>query len=322
MCTAATYTANDFYFGRNLDYERSWGESVAITPRKFPLGFRSGEVIREHYAMIGMAHIRDNYPLYYDAANEAGLCVAGLNFTKSTFYHTPVPGKESVAQFEFIPWLLSKCGSVDEAASLLGKTVITGEQFAPGLPSAKLHWLIADKKSCVVAESTEDRLNLYENPFGVLTNEPPFTIQSFMLNNYLNLSAKPAENRSGLGIESYSRGMGAIGLPGDLSSASRFVRAAFVRANSVSDGSEAGNVSQFFHILGSVEQQRGCCELENGEHEYTIYTSCVNADRGIYYYRTYDSCRVAAVDMHRAELESEEIVSFPIVQDTEFEFLN
>ena len=308
MCTAVAYKTNDLYFGRNLDYERSWGESVTITPRRYPFSFRSGEVMNEHYAMIGMAHVRDNYPLYYDAANEAGLCVAGLNFTRSTVYHEKVAGYESVAQFEFIPWLLSKCASVSEAVGLLEKTVITGEQFSENLPAAKLHWLIADKDSCVTLESMEDGLHIYENDFGVLTNEPPFPFQSQMMNNYLNLSAKPPVNRTGMKLDAYSRGMGAIGLPGDLSSGSRFVRAAFVRANSRSGESENESVSQLFHILASVEQQKGCCELESGEFEYTIYSSCVNAGKGIYYYRTYDSQRTMSIDMHRADLDSDELL--------------
>lgn len=322
MCTAATYKTDCFYFGRNLDYERSWGESVTITPRDYKLRLRSGEVIDNHYAMIGMAHVRDNYPLYYDAANEAGLSIAGLNFTGSTVYRDPIPNRLNIAQFELIPWLLSKCKSVSEASKLLNKLNLTGEPFASDLPTSKLHWIIADKNDCIVLESTRDGLMLYENPVGVLTNEPPFPIQMFMLNNYMGVSAKPAENRSGLELSAYSRGMGGIGLPGDLSSMSRFVRAAFVRANSKSANTDAESVSQFFHILGSVEQQRGCCELQSGEHEYTIYTSCINADKGVYYYKTYDNCRIIAVDMHRVDLDSSELISYPLDTAARFEFAN
>ncbi len=137
------------------------------------------------------------------------------------------------------------------------------------------------------------------------------------LNNYMNLSAKSPENRfaAGLDLNVYSRGMGAIGLPGDLSSQSRFVRAAFVRMNSVSAEGEAESVSQFFHILNAVEQQRGCCELESGEYEITIYTCCCNADKGIYYYTSYDNHQITAVEMHRENLDSRELIWFPLMKE-------
>lgn len=90
-------------------------------------------------------------------------------------------------------------------------------------------------------------------------------------------------------LNPYSRGMGGMGLPGDLSSQSRFVRVSFVKMNSLSGDSEEESVSQFFHILGSVDQQRGCCKLGEDKYEITLYTSCCNTDKGIYYYNTYDN---------------------------------
>ena len=322
MCTAATYKTTDFYFGRNLDFERSWGESVTITPRKYQIALRSGEVIRDHFAMIGMAHVRNGYPLYYDAVNEKGLCIAGLNFVSSTVYGERTDGKECVAQFEFIPWLLSKCADVGESRALISRVVLTGERFEPELPSAKLHWLIADRNDCIVVESTKDGLHIYDNQFGVLTNEPEFPVQAAMMNSYANLTPKPAVNRSGMPLTLNSRGMGGIGLPGDLTSMSRFARAAFVRANSKSAYTEEASVSQFFHILGSVEQQKGLCELDGGDCEYTIYTSCVNADKGIYYYRTYDGLCTYAVDMRREKLDGTGLVTFPIESGSRVERLN
>ena len=110
----------------------------------------------------------------------------------------------------------------------------------------------------------------------------------------------------------YSRGMGALGLPGDLSSASRFVRAAFTRLHSVSGEGEADSVGQFFHILGAVEQQNGCCEVRPGEYERTIYTSCWNADRGIYYYTTYTNRRISAVELRREDLDAAALIRYPM----------
>lgn len=251
MCTAATYQTKDFYFGRNLDYERSYGESVVITPRNWPLALRRGAVMETHYAMIGMAHMQDGFPLYYDAVNEKGLCIAGLNFVGNAVYHPPVAERENVAQFELIPWLLGRCATLTEARQLLEQVNITDTPFCTGLPAAQLHWMVADRTGCLVVESVADGVRVYDDPAGVLTNNPPFPMQLFALNNYAQLSPEPPVNRFApdLPLETYSRGMGAMGLPGDLSSQSRFVRAAFVRANSVSGDGEAESLSQLFHIL-------------------------------------------------------------------------
>ena len=146
MCTAATYRTKDFYFGRNLDYERSYGESVTIFPRNAPLPMRHTAALERHYAMIGMAHMQGGYPLYYDAVNEKGLCIAGLNFVGNAVYRSPEPGRVNVAQFELIPWLLGGCATAQEAQTLLERVNLTDTPFCEGMPPAQLHWLLADRE--------------------------------------------------------------------------------------------------------------------------------------------------------------------------------
>lgn len=312
MCTAITYKTADFYFGRNMDYEFSYGDSIAVTPRNYPIALRFGQPLQSHYAMIGMAHVADGVPLYYEAANEKGLCMAGLNFPGSACYKTPVEGAKNIPSFELIPLVLGSCATVDEALELLKGAVIVDTHFSPELPPSPLHWMLAGRDRAVTLEPMPDGLRIHENPVGVLTNNPPFDSQMVMLNNYMTLSPYPPVNNfsPSLPLKPYGRGAGAIGLPGDLSSASRFVRAAFVRANSVAGESEDESVGQFFHILGSVEQQRGCCRLSEGECEVTIYSCCINADRGIYYYTSYNNSQITAVDMHREDLNSDRVIAY------------
>ena len=317
MCTAATYKTEDFYFGRTLDYEISYGDRVVITPRNFVFDLKNGGRLKTHYAMIGMACVMSDYPLYYDAVNEKGLGIAGLNFVGNARYNKPVEGMDNIAQFELIPRILGECASVKEACRLLKNVNLIDTPFAENLPVAQLHWIIADKNECITLESVEDGIKIYDNPVGVLTNNPPFDCQLFNLNNYMHLSVENKSNTfsKDLVLKQYSRGMGAIGLPGDLSSQSRFVRVAFVKMNSVSGNSENESVSQFFHILGSVDQQRGCCKLGEDKYEITLYTSCCNADKGIYYYTTYDNHRISAVDMHKENLDGEALITFEPVKD-------
>lgn len=324
MCTAATYKTKDGYFGRTLDYEFSYGNEITITPRNYQFNFRNTESMNTHYAIIGMAYVAGNYPLYYDAINEKGLGIAGLNFVGNAAYNKPVENKTNIAQFELIPWILGQCSTIKDAKALLDNINIIDTPFNAELPLAQLHWIISDKEEAVTVESMADGLHIYDNPVGILTNNPPFNIQMFSLNNYMNLSPKNPENKFSdkLPLHPYSRGMGAIGLPGDLSSASRFAKVAFTKMNSVSGDSEEESVSQFFHILGSVDQQRGCCEVHDGKYEITIYTSCCNLDKGIYYYTTYNNHQISAVDMHRENLDSDKLVRYPIILNQNINFQN
>ena len=309
MCTAATYQTKDFYFGRTLDYEFSYGDEIVITPRNYQFDFRHRESLQSHYAMIGMAHVVGNDPLYYDAFNEKGLAMAGLNFVGNASYYDVEEGKEN------IPWILGTCATLDEAKKALSEMNLTNTPYSEQFPVAQLHWIIADKTGAITVEAMEDGMHVYENKVGVLTNNPPFNIQMFLLNQYMGLSPKQPENLFAKDIElnAYSRGMGAIGLPGDLSSSSRFAKVAFTKLHSVSGNSESESVSQFFHILGSVDQQRGCCDV-NGKYEITLYTSCCNAQKGIYYYTTYDNHQISAVDMTKEDLDSTELIKYEVIQ--------
>ena len=322
MCTAASYKTKDFYFGRTLDYEFSYGDEIVVLPREHPLSFRHCGALDRHYAIIGMAYVAGSDPLFYDGMNEKGLGMAGLNFVGNAHYFKPVQGFDNVAQFEFIPWILSRCATVREARELLSRINLTDEAYSSQLPPAQLHWIIADRDEAITVESMRGGLKIFDNPVGVLTNNPPFDQQMLALSNYMSLSPKQPENRWGIPLETYSRGMGALGLPGDLSSQSRFVRVAYTKMNSKSGDSEEESVSQFFHILGSVDQQRGCCEVADGKYEITIYTSCCNASRGIYYYTTYDNHQICAVDMHRENLDGDELSRYALLKNERIFYQN
>ncbi|WP_405306932.1 choloylglycine hydrolase [Methanobrevibacter sp.] len=323
MCTASNYITDDHYFGRNFDYEISYNERVTITPRNFEFEFRKIDSIKTHYAIIGIAAGIDGYPLYYDACNEKGLAIAGLNFAGNAVYREFEEDMVNITPFELIPYLLGTCSSVAEARDALDKINLVNINFADELPLSPLHWMISDEIEAIVVEPLADGLKVYDNPVGVLTNNPPFDKQLFYLNNYRGLSNKNPENTFGVDLEEYSRGMGAIGLPGDLSSASRFAKVAFTRANSYSDSDEASSVGQFFHILGSVEQQNGCTFIDDPDlYEYTIYTSCYNTNRAILYYRTYHNSQITAVDLNSEDLDSSELINYLLINEEQFNFIN
>lgn len=315
MCTAISFNSASHYFGRNLDLEKSYGERVVITPRNFPFNLRHSASVKSHYALIGMATVEDNFPLYYEATNEKGLSMAGLNFPDNAYYFPLSQEKENVAVFEFVLWILGKCKEVEEAIELIGCTNLTAVNFSEKLPASPLHWLISDSKKSITVECMKNGFNVYQNPFGVLTNNPPFEYHTLNVNNYMSLSPQLAKNTltAETPLHNYSLGMGALGLPGDYSSASRFVRVVFVKENSVCGIGEKESVNQFFHILDSVAMPKGCVLTKSGELEYTRYSCCCNTDTGVYYYKTYSGTAVTAVDMHSANLEGNELIQNPLI---------
>jgi choloylglycine hydrolase len=324
MCTGLSFTNKGYYFGRNLDYERSYNETVAITPRNFPITLRKLPAIHAHYAIIGMATVADNFPLYYDGTNEKGLSMAGLAFTGNAVYLPEASGKQNVTSFEFVLWVLAQFETVDQVREALRSINLVDAAFSEGLPPSPLHWIIADRSSSITVEPMQDGLKVYDNPVGVLTNNPTFDIQLFNLNNFMHLSSKaPTNNFSdAIKFDVYSRGMGALGLPGDLSSASRFVRAVFTKMNSLAHETESASISQFFKILGSVAQQRGCANVGDDQYEITIYSSCCNVDKGIYYYTTYENSQITAVDMHKHDLDGSALASFPLITGQQIRMQN
>ena len=323
MCTSISFLTKNHYFGRNLDMDFSYGEKVIVTPRKYPLNFRMAKELKEHFAIIGMGIVEDDYPLYYDATNEKGLSIAGLNFPVSAVYYEPVNDKNNIGAFELIPWILGQCASVNEARDLLMNTNIVGNDFNEKYKNTPLHWMISDKDYSITLECVQEGMQIYYNPVHTLTNNPEFPMQIFNLNNYINLTREEPETRfaEGFDLNKYSRGMGALGLPGDLSSMSRFIRASFTRLNSVCGDSESESISQFFHILGSVSQTQGCVKTENG-FDRTIYSSCCNTDRGIYYYKTYNNSQLSAVSLHNDNLDKCDLITYNLINEQQIKFQN
>ncbi len=314
MCTAITFSPNAHYFGRNLDLEYTYQEAVTITPRNFPFYYRCLDQMRTHYAIIGIATVADGYPLYYDATNEFGLSMAGLNFPGNAKYLPIVNNKNNVAPFEFIPYVLSQCKSIDEATALIKETNLAEISFSSAFALTPLHWFAADQNRSITVEPTSDGIRIFNNPVGVLTNSPGFDYHLQNLSNYMNLTAEEAENRfsKNIHLQAYSRGLGAIGLPGDLSSSSRFVRAAFTKLNSFHAQSQEENICQFFHILSSVSQQKGCVIIGD-KYEKTVYSSCCDTANGVYYYRTYENSQISKVNMQHENLDGDNLISYGLI---------
>lgn len=314
MCTCLTLNRNnEFYFGRNLDLDYHFNESVILTPRNYELRFKKLNSLKSHYAMIGIGSLIDDYPLYAEAFNEKGLCIAGLNFPDNAVYFEPKEDKINIAPYELIPYLLGKCESVDEVLEIMKNANLINIEFKIRLPLSTLHFMVSDKNKSIVIEQTSDGIKIYDNPVGVLTNNPTFDFHLTNLNNYLNLTNLTPNNRFSdkLNLKSFSMGMGAIGLPGDASSVSRFIKATFLKYN-LPETSSCPNVQQFFHILDSVKIVEGMALSVHNRPEITIYSCCADVNNLTYFYKTYDSSKLVGIKMSDYDLNTKELIDIEL----------
>ncbi len=322
MCTAIMTRSGDSYFGRNLDLERGFGAQAVLVPREFPLVFRNMGIQKRHFAMVGMAAVVDGYPLFAEAVNEKGLAMAGLNFPKNAaFPDKKQHHKDNIAPFEIIPWILSQAETLTEAQALLSRLCVIHEDFRADIPVTPLHWFLCDRTEAITLECTDDGMHIYENSVRVLTNDPQFPFQTERLLDIWNLTSQP---QKGTVLQTgdkpfLSLGGGARGLPGDYSSSSRFVRAAWLMRESekVPLSDEGSRVGRVFSILSAVAPIKGCVLTADGAPHYTLYSCGANLTKGIFYLRTAENPQICSVAFTEALCTGEEIIK-PCLQRSDF----
>ncbi|MGI6205298.1 MAG: choloylglycine hydrolase [Anaerovoracaceae bacterium] len=317
MCTFLVLRKKDAYAGRNLDLDSGFNEKIVITPGNYKFPLKNGSTYLTKHAMIGMASVAGNYPLYAEAVNEKGLAMAGLNFPGNAVYFPEDRTKDNITPFELIPWILGQTATVREAEEKIRRLNLLNKPFAENMPLAPLHFMITDAEKSIVAESTADGLRIYGNPYDVLTNNPPFPFHEYNLRGFRHLSARNGEaafagQNQNYSLDTYAEGMGAMGLPGDLSSASRFVRAAFTLANSSCGETDEACIAQTFHILDSVAMTEGSVVTAQGTKDITRYSCCMNLRTADYYYKTYWNNQITKISLREGAAASDELTVFPL----------
>ncbi len=324
MCTCINFKTRDNYFGRTLDLEYRFNEKVVITPREYEFKLKNETTINTKYSIIGMATVIDNYPLYAEATNEKGLSIAGLYFPKNAYFFNPDSSKLNLAPYELIPYFLGLYSTVKEIKKIIQNLNIMNIPFAKNLPITDLHWMVSDGNECIVVEQMQDGLKIYDNPIGALTNNPPFNYHLMNINNYSNLTPYYDKSKfsNKIELQQYAQGMGAIGLPGDNSSASRFIRVAFNKLNSICNDDEESSVTQFFHILDSVTFVQGATITKENKTDITTYSCCMNTNKGIYYYKTYTNSQITAIKITEKEKNKKELSVYNLIEKQQIKYDN
>ena len=325
MCTAVSY--NNSLFGRTFDYHKSYGERIIITPRDY---YQIGET-KNRYAMIGVGVLAGDEPLYFDGMNEWGLFCAALNFSGFANYGKTEGKRAVISSSHLIGFLLGLCRSVNEVRDVVANLGISTEGPGGGIKPTSLHWMVCDRRSCIVIEPLGEGLRVFDNPFGVLTNGPDFTFHTIRMADFLSLSPKNQKDKLTDGtVKPYSNGLGAFGLPGDFSSSSRFVRAAFVRKNllSVSDfyretsKQPTSQIDDFFSLMSSVSLPFGLSFGEDDMPMQTIYTVCADPNGLNYYFTDFTCRRVRRVKFGEEHFSMKTIALYQIYSSEDVKALN
>ena len=306
MCTSVQFadSSGNLYFGRNLDWCNGYGEQLIIAPRNHV--DNTGK-----QAVIGMGIVVGGYPMFFDCANESGLAIAGLNFVGYAYFpDEPFEGTDPVAPYTFPYWVCSNFHTLGEVTEALSHTTLVNKAYSDQLPISSLHYMISDATGSIVVEPREDGLRVYEDPVNVMTNQPPFDWHMENLRNYMNCTSQeiPSVKWGDYEMSAWGVGAGMRGIPGDMYSTSRFVRAAYLNTNYPTKDTEQENVARLFHTLGGTAMVEGAGVMSTGKHEYTVYTSGYSQREQRYYYNTYLDSSLHTATLNDFDLDGEEVI--------------
>ncbi|MDK0794731.1 choloylglycine hydrolase [Clostridium perfringens] len=317
MCTGLALETKDglHLFGRNMDIEYSFNQSIIFIPRNFKCVNKSNKKeLTTKYAVLGMGTILDDYPTFADGMNEKGLGCAGLNFPVYVSYSKEdIEGKTNIPVYNFLLWVLANFSSVEEVKEALKNANIVDIPISENIPNTTLHWMISDiTGKSIVVEQTKEKLNVFDNNIGVLTNSPTFDWHVANLNQYVSLryNQVPEFKLGDQSLTALGQGTGLVGLPGDFTPASRFVRVAFLRDAMIKNDKDSIDLIEFFHILNNVAMVRGSTRTIEEKSDLTQYTSCMCLEKGIYYYNTYENNQINAIDINKENLDGNEIKTY------------
>ena len=329
MCTGLALETKDglHLFGRNMDIEYSFNQSIIFIPRNFKCVNKSNKKeLTTKYAVLGMGTIFDDYPTFADGMNEKGLGCAGLNFPVYVSYSKEdIEGKTNIPVYNFLLWVLANFSSVEEVKEALKNANIVDIPISENIPNTTLHWMISDiTGKSIVVEQTKEKLNVFDNNIGVLTNSPTFDWHVANLNQYVGLryNQVPEFKLGDQSLTALGQGTGLVGLPGDFTPASRFVRVAFLRDAMIKNDKDSIDLIEFFHILNNVAMVRGSTRTIEEKSDLTQYTSCMCLEKGIYYYNTYENNQINAIDMNKENLDGNEIKTYKYNKTLSINYVN
>jgi choloylglycine hydrolase len=337
-CTGIRLIAADgtVVHARTLEFAIDLQSDVIVSPRGFA---RVGETPDEKdglawkakYASVGANAI--GLPVIIDGLNEAGLAAGLFYFPTMAGYmaYEPADAGKTVAPWQLASWALDNFASVDEVKANIGSIVVGATVLKQWGFTPPVHMIVHDAsgKSAVI-EYVGGKLNVYDNLLGVITNSPGFDWQTTNLRNYVNFSLDnhPPIELGPVKLEPFGQGSGMLGMPGDFTPPSRFVRAVAFSQSVLEPRTGDDAVLSAFHILNNFDIPKGSArEAEKDEHgnilaDYTLWTSANDLKTKRFYFRTYEDSRIRVVDLMTMNLDAKDLVTFPMRGEETFQRLN
>ena len=327
-CTGILLTAADgtVVHARTMEFATDIHSDVIMVPRGYartgttPDG-KAGLKWKAKYASVGANGV--GKPFIFDGVNEKGLAAGLFYFPTSAGYmpYTAADASKTMAPWEFGSWALENFASVEEVQASLGKVVVPAVVYEGWGIAPEVHFIISDATGkSVVIEFVGGKLTFYDAPLGVITNSPAFDWQMTNLRNYVNFSmSNAAPVKVGpITLAPFGQGSGMLGLPGDFTPPSRFVRAVAFSQSVLPSATGSEAVLEAFHILNQFDIPKGAArDREKDAHgntpaDYTLWTAASDLKARRYYFRTYDNSQIRAVDLMKMNLDAKEMVKMSI----------
>ena len=303
---------------------------LIVVPRKHkqnaitPSGKKEGMTVEAKYGYVGMAVEMEEFVV--EGINEAGLSAGLFYFPKYGKYeqYDPRHKSMSVGDLQLVPWILGNFKTIDEMKTAIAKIhIVTIDSRA-----STAHWRIIDSSGRqVVLEITDGKPAFYENTLGVLTNAPGFEWHMTNLNNYINLFPGTVKSKY-LGeteLNSTGAGSGLLGLPGDFTPPSRFIRAAYFQTTAPRQATVEKTITQCFHILNNFDVPIGT----ESEHNVTPpdipsatqWTAATDINGRKIYYRTMYNSDIHCIDLNKIDFVRTKYHSAPLDKQKEQHFV-
>lgn len=333
-CTGIRLKAQDgsIIYARSMEFGIDLKSEAIIIPRDYKFvgdtaSGKPGLAWQARYAVVGLNGAGQE--LVVDGLNEKGLASGIFYFPSYAQYQDVAPAEESqsLAPWQVVTWILTNFANVDEVRAGLAQVKVGNVEFAPMKMTPPMHFIVHDETGqSLVIEYVGGELKLYDNPIGVVTNSPTFDWHITNLRNYVNLTATnlPPVDLAGLKLGQLGQGSGMLGLPGDFTPPSRFVRAVALSQATLPGVTGDDTVRQAFHVLDSFDIPLGTVRSgDNGQtaYEYTQWTSASNLKSRSYYFHSYDNRRIRRLDLIAAETSGTSIITIPLHGEPSTELL-
>ncbi len=328
-CTGIRLVAQDgsVVYARTLEFATDLQSDLMIVPRGYartgttPDG-KEGLKWKAKYASVGMNGA--GLPFLFDGLNEKGLAAGTFYFPTSAGYmpYAATDANKTIAQWEVGSWILENFATVDEVKANIGSVVVPSVVFSGWGFAPEAHYVVHDVSGkSIVIEYVDGKLTVTDNPLGVITNSPSFDWQMTNLRNYVNFSmtnVAPIKLGS-VELKPFGQGTGMLGMPGDFTPPSRFVRAVAFSHSVFPSQTGHDAVISAFHILNQFDIPKGAAR-EKDEHgnvlaDYTLWTSASDLKAKQYFFRTYENSQIRMIDLTKMDLDAKDIVKISIKGD-------